>query len=178
MGKESVARSHRQFRYIDHQISTVHLPELSRLFDADIKEFNEVWNLRKKRDATTDQRLRKNIISQERRRMQSATAIPSDIAAHCLKVGEYALYAYRNGYRAVRGDSGAAISSACAGALTAAFVIGTNLSRFSIGRWHSNWSAKASELETDAVAMINEAIMAVETIRRSVDQLNEPQLNL
>lgn len=166
-----------QFRYIDHQIATVHLPELSRLFDEDISEFNEVFKLRKQRDAITDSRQRKNIISRERRRLQNATVIPASIAEHCLKIGEYALSVYRDGYKAVRGDSGAAISSACAGALTATFVIGVNLSRFSAGSWHRKWSARALDLEVDAVAMINEAVSAVETIRKTVDAASQPELD-
>lgn len=178
LSKNISSRLTKQFRYIDHQIATVHLPELSRLFDNDINEFNEVYKLRKLRDATTDTRKRKNIVSRERRRLQNATQIPATIAEHCLKVGDYALSVYRDGYSAVRGDSGAAISSACAGALSAAFVIGVNLSRFSAGIWHRTWSERALSLELDAVAMINEAVSAVETIRREAESIFEPELDL
>lgn len=178
LSKNISSRITKQFRYIDHQIATIHLPELSKLFDEDIAEFNEVYNLRKLRDATTDTKKRKNIISRERRRLQNATQIPVNIAEHCLKVGDYALSVYRDGYSAVRGDSGAAISSACAGALSAAFVIGVNLRRFSTGEWHKIWSEKALMLELEAVGMINEAVSAVETIRRDAESAFEPELDL
>lgn len=178
LSKNISPRITKQFRYIDHQIATIHLPELSKLFDEDITEFNEVYSLRKLRDATTDAKKRKNIISRERRRLQNATQIPASIAEHCLKVGDYALSVYRDGYSAVRGDSGAAISSACAGALSAAFVIGVNLRRFSTGEWHKIWSEKALMLELEAVGMINEAVSAVETIRRDAESAFEPELDL
>ncbi|OQW74303.1 MAG: hypothetical protein BVN33_08115 [Proteobacteria bacterium ST_bin13] len=171
-------KSEQQFRYIDHQIATVHLPELSKLFDQDINEFNEVFKLRRARDATTDVRKRKNFISMERRRMQNATVIPVAIADHCLKVGQYALSVYREGYRAVRGDSGAAISSACAGALTAAFVIGVNLERFKRGVWHQKWSDKALRLELESVELVNQAVSAVENIRLAAELAQQPEFDL
>jgi len=168
----------RQFRYIDHQIATVHLPILSKLFDDDIRVFDEVYRLRMSRDATTDPRRRKNIVSQERRRLQSATMIPAEIADHCLRIAAHGLFVYRHGYRAVRGDSGAAISSACAGSLSAAFVIGLNLTRFRSGAWHKIWSSKALEIEGKSVSMIQEAIQAVEEIRHVRDDAVEPELDL
>ncbi|MEA3012031.1 MAG: dihydrofolate reductase [Sphingomonadales bacterium] len=154
----------RHFRYIDHQINTRHLPELARLFEEDIKVFDRVMILRHERDDTTDARKRKNIVSKERRLLQRATRIPYEVSEHCVSLAEHALTLYHIGYRPVRGDSGAAVSSACAGALTACFVMGVNLSRFSKGAWSVRWKALAKDRQSEALVLIGQAINAVEEL--------------
>jgi dihydrofolate reductase len=168
----------KRFRYIDHQLTVRHMPELSRLFDEDIEAFDEVMKLRVKRDQTIDSRVRKNIVSQERRRLQRATDIPFAISDHCIAVAEHSLTLFRHGYRAVRGDSGAAVSAACSGALAASFVIGVNVERFNKGAWHKDWTYRARDREMEAVSLLEQAINAVEELTRSSVPDDQPELPL
>jgi dihydrofolate reductase len=168
----------RRFRYIDHQISMYHLPELTRLFEEDIRTFDQVMKLRHERDNTTDTRNRKNIISKERRVLQRATRIPHEISGHCIRLAQHGLTLYRSGYKPVRGDSGAAISAACAGALTACFVMGVNLERFAKGRWSRKWRTLALERQLEAVALIEEATHAVEALGNPPTTTEQPELML
>jgi dihydrofolate reductase len=178
LGKTDDRGKIRYFRYLDHQIGTRHLPELARLFEEDIHVFDKVMELRLQRDSVDDPRSRKNIVSRERRLLQRATRIPYETSEHCIRLAEYALGLYQNGYRAVRGDSGAAISSACAGALTACFVMGVNLSRFGKGRWADRWSALARQRQGEALELIQEAVNAVEELAARPADTTQGQLQI
>ena len=59
--------------------------------------------------------------------LKLATEIPLEIAAFCLELGNFAVYAFDNAYKSARGDSGFALNSATSAVTSCLSIIELNL---------------------------------------------------
>jgi formiminotetrahydrofolate cyclodeaminase len=129
------ASSASQLRFLADRLTEHFIPELERLFQKDADDFDAVVQLRRRRNKTTDDAARRRLRDAALRGTARATELVLDIGDLCVELVDHALVVFDTGARKVRGDSGAAISSAIAGATTAIFVANLNLRSFQSGRW-------------------------------------------
>lgn len=124
-----------QLGFLADRLTKQFIPELRRLFQKDADDFDIVVQLRRQRNNTTDDAAKRRLREAALRGTARATELVLDIGDLCLELVDHALVVFDTGARKVRGDSGAAISSAIAGATTAIFVANLNLRSFQGGKW-------------------------------------------
>jgi formiminotetrahydrofolate cyclodeaminase len=123
--KEAQRHNVRTLAQFAYRVSSSLVPRLRFLFNEDIRVFGEVVPLRKARDAAFG-RTRAAITRKVNRQTSAATAIPDEIAQLAGELFRMAEFLYQRGYPAVRGDSGAAMSSALSAMLSCSFVMSLN----------------------------------------------------
>lgn len=111
------------------------VPALEALFQEDAEVFDKVISARQARDKATDAREKRKLAELALEELRTATAIPFQIAETCLELIDHAATVFDAGFKAARGDTGAAISSAVAGVLASVFVINLNLKSFKGSYW-------------------------------------------
>jgi formiminotetrahydrofolate cyclodeaminase len=126
---------HAQMEFLRSQFTERFEPELMRLFDRDGEVFDIVIQRRLLRDATKDRRERNRLRASALEALRTATEVPIEIAMTCTQVAERALTVFDIGYKAARGDSGVAVSTALSGGSGALFVAYLNLTKFREGEW-------------------------------------------
>lgn len=125
--KDECNDSHRAFEYIAKQISSEIEPRLKDLFEQDAQAFDKVVALRKLRDQAKDQQDRAKYSREANELLEIATDYAIEVAEQCLRLIDHGVTIFENGWPAVRGDSGASISSAVAGVMSGIFIISLNL---------------------------------------------------
>ncbi len=99
---------------------------LSENFQKDSDKFQEIVDLRTARDGETDRDKATKIAREANSKLEQINDVVFNIAEDCLKLVDLSQAAFENGWPHIRGDAGAAMSSAIAGATSCAFVIGLN----------------------------------------------------
>lgn len=99
---------------------------LSKNFQKDSDQFQEIVDLRRKRDLEPDREQATKIARLANDKLMDINDLVFAIADDCLKLVDLAHAAFDEGWPHIRGDAGAALSSAIAGALSCAFVVGLN----------------------------------------------------
>jgi len=115
-------------------------PRLEELFQEDSDQFNKVVNARQARDQAKKEKDKDKLKiqaleDQALKELIPATEIPLEIAQLCLKLAEFAITTFDDGFKSALGDSGAALhaaTSAVGGCLT---IIDLNLTSFSGNDW-------------------------------------------
>ena len=125
--KSDLRKSHETFRYIQSQVTDVIEPKLKDLFEKDAKEFEEVVRLRMARDKSVDVLEKSSLSRQANDLLETATNNSFEIIDQCFKLVDHGIVVFSNGWHAVRGDSGAAISAAVAGVTSGIFISNLNL---------------------------------------------------
>jgi formiminotetrahydrofolate cyclodeaminase len=95
-------------------------------FEQDSVLFREVVELRLQRDREIDRAASAVLARKANDKLVATAELIASIAEECLGVAENAVAIFKEGWPAVRGDSGAAISSALAGAMSCVFVSRVN----------------------------------------------------
>lgn len=121
-------------------------PLLFAAVQEDSEQFDRVIQARRLRDAETDQNKKRQLSEKALAELRTATEIPIRIAESCIALAEKAILVFDLGFRAARGDSGVAISSALAGASGCISIIYLNLTSFRGGEWSIHTRKKADEL--------------------------------
>ena len=128
------------------------IPRLQEMFQEDAEAFDVVVVNRRKRDAATDEAERRRWGERSRRNLRDATELVMDIGDLCLALVDHATRVFDQGAKMVRGDSGAAISSAIAGASTAIFIANLNLQSFQAGAWARSMQSRINAMQTNIIA--------------------------
>jgi len=121
-------------------------PTLISAVQEDSEQFDRVIQARRLRDAEDDPTKKRQFSEKALNELRVATEIPIRIADTCLTLAEKAILVFDLGFRAARGDSGVAISSALAGASGCISIIYLNLASFRGGEWAVRTREKADEL--------------------------------
>jgi methenyltetrahydrofolate cyclohydrolase len=124
--KSTSAEKTISFRYIEGQLNLLE-PKLIELFEKDAREFDQVVSLRKARDVAKTQSEKSALARQANALLEVATDNVLEVTEACLVIVDYAVSAFRDGWGSVRGDSGAAISAASAGATSGIFIANLNI---------------------------------------------------
>ena len=112
--------------YIKEQVQAIE-PRLVELFEKDAREFDQVVSLRVLRDKALSPQEKSKLSRQSQELLETATDNAFHIIEQCMKLIDHGVVVFESGWHAVRGDSGAAISAAIAGVLSALFIANLNI---------------------------------------------------
>ena len=165
-----------EFAFVRGRLEQRIIPELKRLFQQDAEDFDLVIKTRVARDNETDPVRKRRLREQALRLLEDSTDLVFNISRICLQLVDHALIVFDGGARRVRGDSGAAISSAIAGAISGIFIINLNLRSFQSGRWAIGRQREAEMLYGEILEKQEDAYRRLVTLRpESVDDI-QPNL--
>ncbi|NSX02753.1 cyclodeaminase/cyclohydrolase family protein [Cupriavidus gilardii] len=128
--KEQCRAARPTLEHVLEQVTRIE-PTLVDLFEKDAREFEEVVKLRVERDVATSPEDRMRLTRRANALLETATDNAFAIIDACLPLIGHGVQVFQVGWGAVRGDSGAAISSAIAAVMSAIFI--TNLNLKSLG---------------------------------------------
>lgn len=150
-------------------------PVLRQLVEDDSIQFDKVINARRLRDsAEPETKERRQLAEQALTELRVSTDIPIRIANVCLELAEKAILIFDLGFKAARGDSGVAISSALSGASGAISIIYLNLTSFKGSDWAIETRKKADELTARAQKLQMELFNRINQLQGEVLQ-REPK---
>ncbi len=166
LSKPAYRKDHEKIRLLSERIGSRKEPELRRLFQQDAEAFDRVFKARLARDQAIKggQEYRKRN-EQSLEHLRSATVIPFEIADICLDLIDDGVAVFDMGFKSARGDTGAAISAAVAGAMSAVFVINLNLKSFRGSEWAMEQRHKCDGLHEKLTRKQLEAFGRVMTLR-------------
>lgn len=116
----------RVLEYIKEQVHAVE-PRLIELFEKDAREFDEVVALRIARDQAESVQDKSKLSRQSQELLETATENAFHIIELCMKLIDHGVVVFESGWRAIRGDSGAALSAAIAGVMSGIFIANLNI---------------------------------------------------
>lgn len=149
LSKSQYRQDHSKIEYIIKLIEEDIEPDLRRLFDRDAVIFDEVIKLRVERDKAEDKNEKRRLGDKAIQKLRVATDIPIQICELCIRLIDHGIAMFDIGFQAARGDSGAAVSSAVAGAMSGIFVVSLNLRSFKQGEWASAKRKRVAELQKE-----------------------------
>ncbi|WP_082541952.1 MULTISPECIES: cyclodeaminase/cyclohydrolase family protein [unclassified Rhizobacter] len=141
------------------------IPTLKRLFQEDADTFDGVIKARISRDNEPDPEVKARLDVAAGETLKEATAIPFRIADVCVELIGYAAGMFDSGFRAARGDSGAAFSAAIAGTLSAVFIINLNLIKFNGTYWARQQQKRCDELQRKVSEQHQKALARITYLR-------------
>jgi formiminotetrahydrofolate cyclodeaminase/Zn-dependent peptidase ImmA (M78 family) len=109
--------------------------DLEDLFQKDSEQFDKVITLRDQRDKEQDILKKRILTDQSHEALKIAIDIPLKIADLCIELGNFSTFVFDHGFRAARGDSGAALNGAVSGIGSCLSIIELNLSLIPFDDW-------------------------------------------
>lgn len=159
--KEAYSNVHIQMDYIKNELTNLYKPKLIELFYKDSKEFARVSELRMLRDNEQDDKQREKYGREAVEQLRIATEIPIEMCNTCIKLMEFALSIFDNGYKATRGDAGVAISNLLAGISGTLFVVLLNIKVSRKSNWTETKRKEAEELASKYIKIQIDAFSRV-----------------
>lgn len=159
--KEKYSNVHFQMDYIKDELVNIYKPKLIDLFYRDSKEFARVSELRTLRDTEIDEKKKDKLGREAIEQLRIATEIPIEMCNTCIKLMEFALSIFDNGYKATRGDAGVAISNLLAGISGTLFVVLLNIKVSRKSSWTEMKRKEAEELATKYIKIQQDAFSRV-----------------
>lgn len=95
----------------------------------------EQFKKRQERDNEDNQKLKNRLQKEALIELRKATELPIEIAELCIKLADFSLLVFENGFQAARGDSGVALSSSLSGLTGCLSIISLNLQSFPSSSW-------------------------------------------
>jgi formiminotetrahydrofolate cyclodeaminase len=165
LAKHEYARVHASIEVIRQKVETDIVPLLLQLFERDAAVFDDVIKARRARDQAKDEKEKRRHGEDALEKLREATEIPFQIAEACLRLIDHAVVVFDAGFKGARGDTGAAVSAAVAGAMSAVFVINLNLKSFRSSAWAKQQRAKCDALQETLEQKQANALERVMTLR-------------
>ncbi len=147
-GKPDCAKDVKVFDYVAEQIKQEIEPKLRELFEKDAKDFDRVVELRQLRDNAKESKEKSAYSREANELLEQATDCAIEITDLCMKLIDHGIVIFESGWHAVRGDSGAAISSAVSGVMSGIFIISLNLKTLKERKYAQNKVSKCNDLYT------------------------------
>lgn len=163
--RQDYAKVHPSIEVIRKKIETDIVPLLLQLFQRDAEVFDEVIKARRARDKSSDEKEKRKHGDVALEKLREATEIPFEIADACLRLIDHAVVVFDAGFKGARGDTGAAVSAALAGAMSAVFVINLNLKSFRSSEWAKQQRARCDALQEALVQKQANALERVTQLR-------------
>jgi formiminotetrahydrofolate cyclodeaminase len=135
LGRLKYQKHHDAVRKALQDIEERIYPALSALFQDDAVAFDAVFASRTVRDRAKGTPDFESLEEAAKEELKLATDIPLRIAEACLDLMTHAILVFDHGFEGARGDSGAGLSSAFAGANSAVFIVNLNLKSFNGTYW-------------------------------------------
>lgn len=141
------SKDHSKIQYIIDRIENDIEKELLKLFDQDAEIFDEVIKARLARDKAATEKEKRKFSEQANEKLREATEIPIRICESCIRLIDHGVAMFDMGFESARGDSGAGVSAAVAGAMSSVFVINLNLKSFKNSEWAKSRRKRVNELQ-------------------------------
>lgn len=154
-----------KIEYIKNEIESKIEPELKRLFEYDSEVFDEVITLRNMRNKASSPKEIKKLGGQALKKLREAAEIPHNICEESLKLIDHGIAVFDMGFQSARGDTGAAVSAAVAGAMASIFVINLNLRSFRSSEWANGMRKRCDALHKKLEVKQEEAFGRVMTLK-------------
>lgn len=166
LGKPAYRNDHPKIELLSFAIKDKKEPILRSLFQQDAEAFDRVYKARVARDsAPKDSSERRRHSENALEHLREATIIPFEIADTCVSLIDDGVAIFDMGFKSARGDTGAAISAAVAGAMSSVFVINLNLKSFRESEWATEQRSRCNVLHDLLSRKQIEAFGRVMTLR-------------
>lgn len=166
LSKPAYRKDHAKIELLSNTITSRKEPRLRELFQQDALAFDKVFKERIERDKfDKDTNEYKRHGERALDHLRDATVIPIEIGEICLGLIDDGVAIFDLGFKAARGDTGAGVSAAVAGAMSAVFVINLNLKSFRGSDWARQQRAKCDQLHQRLSSKQFEAFGRVMTLR-------------
>ncbi|UXU90785.1 cyclodeaminase/cyclohydrolase family protein [Burkholderia sp. S-53] len=119
---------------------------LRALFEKDATEFAEIVRLRMERDRAIDPDIRATLQRRSNDQLEVATDNTFEIIDACLPLINHGVTVFEHGWKAVRGDSGAAISAAIAAITSGLFIANLNIKGLKERKYAKDKIGRCTEL--------------------------------
>lgn len=177
LSKPAYRHDHPKIELLASNIRDKKEPKLRELFQKDAEAFDRVIKARVARDKSKKQSAeRRRYADQALEELRAATAIPFEIADTCISLIDDGVVIFDIGFKSARGDTGAAISAAVAGAMSCVFVINLNLKSFRESDWAKEQRVRCDSLHELLSRKQLEAVERVMTLR--TEEVTNVGLNL
>lgn len=175
LGKSKYSAHHDKMRQIIADVETRLFPQLRDLFQEDADAFDEAIAARVARNKAIGTPAYPALEAAARDQLKLATDIPFRIADSCLDLTDHAITIFDFGFEAARGDSGAGLSSAFAGANSAVFVVNLNLKTFQGTYWARHQRSRCDELRerlktAHAAAVDRIGVLRLDDVKNAKEQ--------
>ncbi len=167
---------HKAFELISKTTKTEIEPRLKELFELDAKDFEKVVKLRVARDKALDQNEKSKNSREALDLLQIATDYTFEVAQISLRLMDYGVIIFENGWHAIRGDSGVAISAAMSSVMSCIFIINLNLKTLNRRKYAADNIQKVQELQRRLEELQTRAFTCVTSI--SSESVESIQLDL
>ena len=171
LDKPKYKNIHKYFQTFAEELAEKFEPLLEQLFQKDIEVFDRVLKHRRSRDAAIDESKKKDFHEKGLEELKAATEIQLQICQTCLKLFESATAIFDRGHKAVRGDSGVAISGLLSASFGSLFVIFLNLKSFPKSSWLTKTQTKAELLTKQ---LVSSQAAGFEKVLDLYKELNKP----
>lgn len=163
--KRDYKKDHSKIKYVMKPIVQNTEPRLKYLFEYDAQVFDKVIKARLARDTAADEKDKRRFSERALDSLKEATDIPLEICEVCTGLIDAGISMFDMGFKGARGDTGAAISAAVAGAMSSIFVINLNLKSFRGSNWALQRRKACDELHETLERKQFEAFGRVMTLR-------------
>ncbi|MGG8497166.1 cyclodeaminase/cyclohydrolase family protein [Tenacibaculum sp. TC6] len=174
--KQECSVHHVQFKFICKQVEENIVPKLKELFEKDARDFEQVVRLRVSRDNASDKKEKSNYSRKSLDLLQTATDYTFEVANSALTLMEYGIGIFNNGWHAIRGDSGVAISAAMSAVMSSIFIINLNLKTLKRRKYARENLKRVQELQKKLEELQTRAFSCVSSL--SQESLASIQLEL
>lgn len=164
------------FRLINTQLESEIEPRLKELFESDASDFEKVVELRRKAENESGATLKAMYSRRSNELLEKATDYVFEVSDLCMKLIDHGVAAFENGWHAVRGDSGAAVSVAISGVMSGIFIVNLNLKRLNRRQYSKNNLARCQGITRDLQVKQTRAFECITSI--SGEALDAIQLTL
>lgn len=173
--KAECKKEEKALSYIREQVAALE-PVLVELFEKDAKEFDRVVALRIARNQATDPNEKSALSRQANELLETATDNAFRIIDACMKLIDHGVIVFEVGWSAIRGDSGAGLSSAMAGVMSGIFIANLNLKSLGGRRYATENIQRCAELYSQLEAKQAKAFSCVTSL--NAEALSAIQLSI
>lgn len=174
--KDECSKTYKEFEFIAKTVHDSIEPRLKELFELDASDFEKVVELRVARDKSTDTNEKSKLSRDSLDLLQVATDYTFEVAEISLRLMEFGVTMFDNGWHAIRGDSGVAISAAMSGVMSSIFIINLNLKTLKRRKYATENIKKCTELLKKLEVLQTRAFSCVISI--SSESIESIQLEL
>ncbi len=153
-------------RKFEQDIDSNIYPALKKLMQLDSDQFDKVVALRTARDQAQEMVLKTQYADEALQALKKATEIPIEIAKLCIKLTEYAVFVFDNGFSAARGDTCVAMNSASSSISGCLSIIDLNLISFE----NNSWSEKIREQATHIKSSLEKLSLEIQNRQGNLNE--------
>ncbi|GHB53898.1 cyclodeaminase/cyclohydrolase family protein [Mongoliitalea lutea] len=163
----------KEFSEIKSKIGETIGPRLEELFKEDARQFDKAIQKRIERDNEQNQQVKNQLQENALLELKKSTELPIEIADLCIELAKSAIIVFNKGFKAARGDSGVALSSALSGLTGCLSIISLNLQSFPKSIWTDKIKIKRNTLRKEYELLTTENVKLMNILDEEADTKND-----